>query len=104
VPDEQPAAQPPPKPRRPSRPRKVLPVLTENRLLVILIVVVTVFAFTALAGLFVLAFAADNPHTEGQKELSGACKDIVKVAMGALVGLVGGFAARPTRAEVGPAK
>lgn len=104
MPEEPPAAEPAARPSRSSPTRKALPVITQNRLLVGLILIVTALAFAALIGLGVLALTANDPPTEMPRKFADACDFIVKVALGAVVGLVGGFAAGPGRMEVGPPK
>jgi hypothetical protein len=83
-------------------PRKAaLPVITQNRMFVLLILIVTgAFAFS-LVSLGVLAIFAKEPPTEMQKRFGEVCVYIAMVTIGALVGLLGGRAAAPDRLEIG---
>ncbi|VTT98248.1 unnamed protein product [Gemmataceae bacterium] len=65
-----------------------------------LIVIVTLFAFTALICLGVLALVSKDPPTAMQTRMAEVCDFIIKVSLGALVGLLGGRAASPDRMEV----
>lgn len=98
---EEPAKKPADK-AAPKTPRKVaLPVITQNRMFVLLILIVTgSFAFS-LIGLALLAILAREPPTEMQKRFGEVCVYIAMVTIGALVGLLGGRAAAPDRLEIG---
>lgn len=101
MPEETPPApdpKPPAKKRQP--PRKALPVITPNRKFAAVVVIVTAFMFSAFVALIVFAFASKDPPTAMQKDVAEVCKDIVKVSLGALVGLLGGRVATPDRIEV----
>jgi hypothetical protein len=85
---------------KPKVTRKALPVITQNRLFAALIVIVTVFAFSALFCLGVLALVSKDPPTAMQTRMAEVCDFIIKVSLGALVGLLGGRAAAPDRMEI----
>ena len=84
---------------KPARPRRALPVITQNRMFAALILIVTVFAFSALLCLGVLALVSKDPPTTMQTRMAEVCDFIIKVSLGALVGLLGGRAAAPDRFE-----
>jgi len=85
VPD--PTPEEPKKPARPHR-RAALPVITQNRMFALLILIVTLaFAFS-LIGLGLLALFAKEPPTEMQKKFVEVCVYIAMVTIGALVGLL----------------
>jgi hypothetical protein len=88
-----------PKPSK-SVARKALPVITQNRLFAALIIIVTAFAFAALICLGVLALVSKEPPTVMQTRMAEVCDFIIKVSLGALVGLLGGRAAAPDRMEI----
>ena len=91
-----------PKKPAPKTPRKAaLPVITVNRMFVLLILIVTGAFVFSLIGLALLALFAHEPPTEMQKQFSDVCKYTAMVTIGALVGLLGGRAAAPDRLEVG---
>jgi hypothetical protein len=96
-PDPEPAPAPADKPK-PTR--KAVPVITQNRLFAALIVIVTLFAFAALLCLGVLALVSKDPPTTMQNRMAEVCDFIIKVSLGALVGLLGGRAAAPDRVEI----
>jgi hypothetical protein len=103
VPD--PSPEEPKKPAEKAAPktprRTALPVITQNRMFVLLILIVTgAFAFS-LVGLALLAILAREPPTEMQKRFGEVCVYIAMVTIGALVGLLGGRAAAPDRLEIG---
>ncbi len=85
---------------KPKPTRKALPVITQNRLFAALIVIVTLFAFSALICLGVLALVSKDPPTAMQTRMAEVCDFIIKVSLGALVGLLGGRAAAPDRMEI----
>lgn len=85
---------------KPKPARKALPVITQNRMFAALIVIVTSFAFLALICLGVLALVSKDPPTTMQTRMAEVCDFIIKVSLGALVGLLGGRAAAPDRMEV----
>lgn len=91
--EEQPVAESPTRPKGTAEAKRTLPALTPKRFLLILVGIVTGFAFTALVGLVVLAIVAKEPPTAMQTLCANTCNDIVKMALGAIVGLVGGAAA-----------
>lgn len=86
---------------KPKSARKAIPVITQNRMFAALIVIVTLFAFAALVGLGVLALVSKDPPTAMQTRMAEVCDFIIKVSLGALVGLLGGRAAAPDRLEIG---
>lgn len=90
----------PPTSEKPKPTRKALPVITQNRMFAALIVIVTSFAFLALLCLGVLALVSKDPPTTMQTRMAEVCDFIIKVSLGALVGLLGGRAAAPDRMEV----
>lgn len=98
---------PDPSPEEPKKPaakparKAALPVITQNRMFVLLILIVTgSFAFS-LIGLAVLALFSPQPPTDMQKRFGEVCVYIAMVTIGALVGLLGGRAAAPDRLEIG---
>ena len=97
MPDSTPEEQ-----KKPAKPRRAaLPVITQNRMFTLLILIVT-FAFVfSLLGLGALAMFAKEPPTEMQKKFADVCVYIAMVTIGALVGLLGGRAAAPDRLEIG---
>ncbi|MFO0824498.1 MAG: hypothetical protein U0792_15510 [Gemmataceae bacterium] len=98
---EKPAPEPEPAPTEKPKPvRKALPVITQNRMFAALIVIVTLFAFTALICLGILALVSKDPPTAMQTRMAEVCDFIIKVSLGALVGLLGGRAASPDRMEI----
>jgi len=83
-------------------PRKAaLPVITANRMFVLLILIVTGSFVFSLIGLALLAILAHDPATEMQKRFGEVCVYIAMVTIGALVGLLGGKAASAERLEIG---
>jgi hypothetical protein len=102
---EKPAPEPDPVPpsvptEKPKTTRKALPVITQNRLFAALVIIVTLFAFAALICLGILALVSKDPPTAMQTRMAEVCDFIIKVSLGALVGLLGGRAAAPDRMEV----
>lgn len=96
-----PTPEEPKKPATKSPRKAALPVITQNRMFVLLILIVTsAFAFS-LIGLALLAILAREPPTEMQKRFGEVCVYIAMVTIGALVGLLGGRAAAPDRLEIG---
>lgn len=80
--------------------RKVLPVITQNRLFTLLILIVTGAFLLSLIGLGLLASFGKDPPTALQTKFADACDFTLKVTLGALVGLLGGRAAAPDRMEI----
>lgn len=96
-----PKEKPDPAPLAGAKPaRRALPVLTQNRLFAALVLIVTFFAFAALVLLGVLAIVSKDPPTAMQTRMAEVCDFIIKVSLGALVGLLGGRAAAPDRFEI----
>ena len=85
----------------PTQKRRALPVITQNRLFVLLIVIVTAAFMLSLIGLGVMALLGKDPPTALQTKFADACDFTLKVTLGALVGLLGGRAAAPDRMEIG---
>jgi hypothetical protein len=85
---------------KPAR-KAALPVITQNRMFVLLILIVTGAFVFSLVGLALLAILAHEPPTEMQKRFGEVCVYIAMVTIGALVGLLGGRAAAPDRLEIG---
>jgi len=96
---DKPVPEPEPAVEKPKPTRKALPVITQNRMFAALILIVTFFAFTALICLGVLALVSKDPPTAMQNRMAEVCDFIIKVSLGALVGLLGGRAAAPDRME-----
>lgn len=94
--DKSPEPTPASKPRR----KRALPVITQNRMFVFVICIVTGFAVASLACLAVLALTSSDPPTTMQNRLAEVCDFVIKVSFGALVGLLGGRAAAPDRVEL----
>lgn len=93
-------AQPPATPK-PTPPRHVaLPVITQNRLFTLLILIVTAAFLISLIGLGLLALFGKEPPTTLQTKFADACDFTLKITLGALVGLLGGRAAAPDRLEL----
>lgn len=89
------------KPPAPPRTRRTgLPVITQNRLFTLLILIVTAAFVLSLVGLGLLAIFGKEPPTTLQTKFADACDFTVKVTLGALVGLLGGRAAAPDRLEI----
>jgi hypothetical protein len=89
---------------RTRRLRRSLPVITENRKFVGLVLLVSRAGLLSFLGLCTLAVTASEPPTRMQSELASACQHTLSVTVGALVGLLGGRAAAPDRMEVSEAK
>lgn len=99
-----PSPDPDPPKTKPTPRRTALPVITQNRMFVLLVGIVTgAFAFSLIC-LGLLALFAKEPPTEMQKRFSEVCVYISMVTIGALVGLLGGRAAAPDRLEIGERK
>lgn len=102
---DKPAPEPEPAPasapaEKPRITRKALPIITQNRLFAALIIIVMLFAFAALICLGILALVSKDPPTAMQTRMAEVCDFIIKVSLGALVGLLGGRAAAPDRMEI----
>ena len=81
--------------------RAAIPVITQNRLFALLILIVTgAFAFS-LFSLALLAILAKDPPTKLQDRFAEVCVYIAMVTIGTLVGLLGGRASAPDRLEIG---
>ena len=100
APKPEPAKSTKPSPTR----RTAVPVITQNRLFTLLILIVTGSFVFSLLGLGALAFFADEPPTTMQIKFADVCVYICMVTIGALVGLLGGRAAAPDRFEIGERK
>ena len=81
-----------------------MPVITQNRIFVLVIRTVTAAFFVSLIGLPTLSLVADNPPTPMQMRSAEVFDIVAKVTIGALVGLLGGRGAAPDRIEAGPRK
>lgn len=99
APDE--AAQPKANKNARTPRRSALPVMTQNRLFTLLILIVTSAFVFSLLGLGLMALVANEPPTEMQRKFAELCVYIAMVTIGALVGLLGGRAAAPDRIEIG---
>ena len=65
----------------------------------LLICIVTGAFALSLLGLALLALISKDPATEMQKQFADVCRYVCMIAIGALVGLLGGRAAAPDRLE-----
>jgi hypothetical protein len=101
VADAQPEPKPPAAPKPPPARRTALPVITQNRMFTLLILIVTGAFVASLLGLAALAFFGKEPPTTMQIKFADVCVYICMVSIGALVGLLGGRAAAPDRLEIG---
>lgn len=81
--------------------RRALPVLTQNRLFALLILIVTGAFVFSLMGLALLAILGKDPPTKLQDRFAEVCVYIAMVTIGTLVGLLGGRASAPDRLEIG---
>lgn len=80
--------------------RRALPVVTENRLFLLLILIVTGSLGFGLLGLAALAMFGKEPPTTLQSKFADVCVYICMVSIGTLVGLLGGRASAPDRLEL----
>jgi hypothetical protein len=88
-----PAPTPPPR-------RRALPVITQNRLFILILGMVFFAFLLSVVGLAVLAIIGKEPPSKLQEQFANACDFTWKTTLGALVGLLGGRAAGPDRLEV----
>ncbi|MFO0796505.1 MAG: hypothetical protein U0804_03450 [Gemmataceae bacterium] len=101
MPEDPPTSdKPPAAPKPPAKRPVALPVITQNRLFAGLVLIVTVAFMLSLVGLALLALFGKEPPTTLQSKFADACDFILKVTLGALVGLLGGRAAAPDRLEI----
>jgi len=106
VPDDSPVpekAQTAPKATAQKR-QTAIPVITQNRLFAVLILIVTAAFLLSLIGLGLPALFGREPPTALQTKFADACDFTLKVTLGAIVGLLGGRAAAPDRLELGEKK
>lgn len=75
------------------------PIAVTNPLFKILLWIIVSVLFASLIGMGVLAFFAPSPQTDFQKQFAGMCDTGFKMTLGAIVGLLGGRAARPDRTD-----
>jgi hypothetical protein len=71
------------------------PTIWTNPTYGVLVWIVTAVLLVSIAGMGVMALWAANPQTEAQKEFSASMKIGFQMSLGALIGLLGGRAARP---------
>lgn len=81
--------------------RTAIPIITQNRLFALLILIVTGAFLFSLVALALLAILAKDPPTKLQERFAEVCVYIAMVTIGTLVGLLGGRAGVPDRFEVG---
>jgi protein-S-isoprenylcysteine O-methyltransferase Ste14 len=82
-----------------SKPKSIVrgvrfPAVTQNRVLVALIVIVTAAFTLSLVGMGVVAVTSGDPPTTLQSRFAEVCDYTLKVTLGALVGLLGWWQCR----------
>jgi hypothetical protein len=76
-------------------------VAVSNPLFKLLLWIIVGVLFASLIGMGLLAFFAPQGQTDFQRQFAAMCDTGFKMTLGAIVGLVGGRAARPDRVEEG---
>ena len=75
------------------------PIAVTNPLFKILLWIIDAVLFASLLGMGILAFFASDPQTDFQRQFAAMCDTGFKMTLGAIVGLLGGRAARPDRVD-----
>jgi hypothetical protein len=85
-----------------SSPKPPKPIAVSNPLFKVLLWIIVGVLFASLLGMGLLAFLASKEQTEFQRQFASMCDTgFIKMTLGAIVGLLGGRAARPDRVEEG---
>lgn len=75
------------------------PIAVTNPLFSVLLWIIVAILFASLLGMGLLAFFAPEQQTDFQRQFAAMCDTGFKMTLGAIVGLVGGRAARPDRVD-----
>ncbi len=76
-------------------------IAVSNPLFKLLLWIIVGVLFASLIGMALLAFLAPKEQTDFQRQFASMCDTGFKMTLGAIVGLLGGRAARPDRVEEG---
>lgn len=76
-------------------------IAVSNPLFKVLLWIIVGVLFACLTGMGLLAFFAPHEQTDFQRQFASMCDTGFKMTLGAVVGLLGGRAARPDRIEEG---
>jgi hypothetical protein len=76
-----------------------IPVAVSNPLFNLLLCIVVGICLLSFAGACALAFAVSDQGTEFQRQFASMCDMGWKLTLGAVVGLLGGRAAKPDRLQ-----